>query len=168
MAHGETRTLPRYIKGVKHVETRGFWEPETIDAMKAFYKYGFFSKEPMKIKNVSITPREFLKQHLLNWKQKEEERWDWTTFLHVEVIGKKHDKKLKYLYDATHPLEWGKAAQAKMTAVPMSIGIQMLAAGAIKTRGVFTAEGSDIDPKAFFTEMGKREIKVLERKEQVL
>lgn len=165
MAHGETRTLPRYIKGVKHVETRGFWEQETIDAMRAFYKYGFFSKEPIMIKNVSITPREFLKQHLLNWDQKEEDRWDWTTFLHVEVIGKKGDKKLKYIYNATHPLEWGKIAQAKMTAVPMSIGIQMFAADTIKTRGVFTAEGSDIDPKAFFNELAKRGIRVLERKE---
>jgi len=50
-----------------------------------------------------------------------------------------------------------------MRAVPMSIGIQMLATDAIKTRGVFTAEGSDINPKAFFSELAKRGIKILER-----
>jgi saccharopine dehydrogenase-like NADP-dependent oxidoreductase len=168
MAHGETRTLPRYIKGVKHVETRGFWEPETMNAMRIFYDFGFFSKEPIRIKDVSIIPRDFLKIRLLSWKQKEEDRWDWTTFLNVEVIGKKDDKKLKYIYDATHPLEWGKIAEAKMTAVPMSIGIQMLAADTIKTRGVFTAEGSDIHPKTFFGELAKRGIKIVERKEQAL
>ena len=168
MAHGETRTIPKYIKGVKHVETRGFWEPETMNAMRIFYDFGFFSKEPIRIKDVSIIPRDFLKINLLIWKQKEEDRWDWTTFLNVEVIGKKCDKKLRYIYDATHPLEWGRIAQGRMTAVPMSIGIQMIAAGAIKTRGVFTAEGSDIHPKAFFGELAKRGIKVVERKEQVL
>ena len=168
MAHGETRTIPRYIKGVRHVETRGFWEPETINAMRVFYDFGFINKEPIKIGDLSIIPRDFLKIRLLTWKQEEEDRWDWTTFLNVELIGKKDDKRLKYIYDATHPLEWGKIAQGRMTAVPMSIGIQMLAAGTIKTRGVFTAEGSDIHPKTFFGELAKRGIKILERKEQVL
>jgi len=168
MAHGETRSIPKYIKGVKHVETRGFWEPETMNAMRVFYDYGFFGKEPIKIKNVSILPRDFLKIRLLNWKQKEEDRWDWTIFLNVEVVGRKDDKKLRYIYDATHPLEWKKIAQGIMTAVPMSIGIQMLATDTIETRGVFTTEGSDINPKAFFSELAKRGIKILERKEQIL
>ncbi len=168
MAHGETRTIPKYIEGAKHVETRGFWEPETMNAMRVFYDYGFFSREPIKINNVSIIPRDFLKMRLLSWQQKEEDRWDWTLFLNVEVIGKKGDIKLKYIYDATHPLEWEEKAQGIMTAVPMSIGIQMLATEKIRTKGVFTAEGSDIDPEAFFSELAKRGIKILERKEQVL
>lgn len=168
MAHGETRTIPKYIKGVRHVETRGFWEPETMNAMRVFYDYGFFGREPIQIKGVSIIPRDFLKMRLLSWKQKEEDRWDWTLFLNVEVVGKKGDKKMKYIYDATHPLEWEEKAQGIMTAVPMSIGIQMLATEKIRTKGVFTAEGSDINPKAFFSELAKRGIKILERKEQAL
>jgi lysine 6-dehydrogenase len=165
MAHGETRTIPKYIKGVKIVETRGFWEPETMDAMRAFYDHGLFSKKPVKIGDASIMPRNFLKQHILNWNQKYIDRWDWSCFLNVEVIGKKDNKELRYLYDATHPLEWGKKAGAIMTAMPMSIGIQMLAKNMVKTKGVFTPEGSDINPKVFFNELSKRGIKILERKE---
>jgi saccharopine dehydrogenase-like NADP-dependent oxidoreductase len=85
--------------------------------------------------------------------------------LNVEILGKKDNKQQKYIYDATHPLEWGKKAGAIMTAIPMSIGIQMLATDTIKTRGVFTPEGSDINPKVFFSELAKRGIEILERKE---
>lgn len=165
MAHGETRTVPKYINGVKIVETRGFWEPETLDAMKVFYDHGFFSGDPIKIRDAYIIPRDFLKQHILNWNQKYEDRWDWTCFLNVEVVGRKDKKLLKYIYDATHPLEWGKKAGAIMTAIPMSIGIQMLATDKIKKKGGFTPEGSDINPKGFFNELAKRGIKILERKE---
>ena len=165
MAHGETRTIPKYIKGVKIVETRGFWEPETIDAMRVFYNYGFFSKKPIKIKDAFISPRDFLKQHFLNWEQKYEDRWTRTCFLNVEVVGKKDNKELKYIYDATHPLKWERKGGAIMTAIPMSIGIQMLATGTIKKKGVFPPEGSDINPEAFFNELAKRGIKILERKE---
>ena len=165
MAHGETRTIPKYIKGVKIVETRGFWEPETMDAMRVFYDHGFFNKKPVKIKDASVIPRDFLYQHILQWNQKYEDRWDWTCFLNVEVVGKKDNEELKYIYDATHPLEWGKKAGAIMTAIPMSIGIQMLAKNKIKTKGVFPPEGSDIDPKAFFNELSNRGIDILERKD---
>lgn len=50
-----------------------------------------------------------------------------------------------------------------MTAIPLSIGAQMIANGEINAKGVFPPEGVDIEPELFFDKLAKRGIKV-ERK----
>jgi saccharopine dehydrogenase-like NADP-dependent oxidoreductase len=61
--------------------------------------------------------------------------------------------------------EWGKQATAKMTGIPMSIGVQLLARGDVTARGVLAPEAA-FEPTQFIAELARRGIYVEEHIEE--
>ena len=58
--HSETHTLSRFIEGIKVVDVRGTWKPEIMQALQTYNNLGLLSSEPVTIKGVKISPKEFL------------------------------------------------------------------------------------------------------------
>jgi len=164
LSHAETSTLSRFIGGVGSVETRGTWGDKVMHAFKIFIECGLFNEKPIKVNDHLIAPRDFLREHLIQWKPEGEETERYVTFLNIEVSGKKDGKARKCTYNVKHPLDWHEKAAAKMTGIPMSIGAQMLARGEIKAKGVLPPEMT-IEPEPFLAQLAKRGIEVSGRKE---
>ena len=65
--HSETHTLPRFLSiQPRHVSVRGSWQPEIMTAMRLFLQYGLTSDEPLRVNGATVTPRGFLRAHLLH------------------------------------------------------------------------------------------------------
>jgi saccharopine dehydrogenase-like NADP-dependent oxidoreductase len=79
-------------------------------------------------------------------------------------LGKKDGRAVKHTYNVKHPLDWHEKAAGKMTGIPMSIGMQMLAKGEIKVKGVLPPEMA-IEPIPFLAQLAKRGIEMSEQEE---
>jgi saccharopine dehydrogenase-like NADP-dependent oxidoreductase len=91
----------------------------------------------------------------------------WAYGLVVQVSGMKDGVGKTYTYWNRHPgqEEWGgSAAYYKNIAIPLSIGVQMIARGDVQARGVVPPETA-IDPSIFIAELAKRRIEIHERVE---
>jgi lysine 6-dehydrogenase len=149
--HSETRTMPKFIEGVTRVDVRGCWQEPIMDRLKFFLKEGLLDAEPKK----------FLRSHILSRPGGEAELWAF--YLNVEVVGTHQGRAARRMFRTSHPdmSKWGKAATAKMTGIPASIGAQMLAQGKAKVKGVVAPEAC-FKPEEFFRELEKRGILVHE------
>jgi saccharopine dehydrogenase-like NADP-dependent oxidoreductase len=128
---------------------------------KSMLEFGLYSEEPVSIKGIKSTPFELVHDILL---QRPECRQTplWSYGLVVEVSGIKDGKNTKVTLWNSHPpmKEWGgSAAYYKNIAIPLSIGVQMIARGDIKEKGVLPPE-TVIDPDIFFNELKKRKIEI--------
>ncbi len=164
--HSETFTMPRSL-GAKAVSVRGCFPPKAMRLAKAMLDWGLYGEEPITVKGVQATPLELMHEILLQLPEtKETELWAYG--LVVEVFGKRegHDVKVK-LWNSHPPMEvWGgKAAYYKNIAIPLSIGVQMIARGDVTHRGVLPAE-TVIDPKIYFAELARRGIQIHEQVEE--
>ena len=165
--HSETLTTPHSMKGVKKVDVRGTWPPETMRLLRAMIDFGLFEKEPTKTGNLSTSPREFMAEFLLQTpRAKDITLWGYA--INVEVIGKKAGKNTKCTFATSHPPmeKWGgKRAYAKNVGIPMSIGAQLIANGRVKRKGVLPSDEA-FEPQEFFQELSKRGIRVHEHVEE--
>ncbi len=156
--HPEPLTIPRYIS-VKNVSCKGGIVP--VWAGQEFVRmisYGLGSAEPIKVKGVSVVPREFtvsLLESLLHRMGKDMIGGQQLTKVsRVIVKGKKNGKATSYTYDRIgNDWEAGTA---------LSIGAQMLASGGITKKGVFAPEGC-VEPQVFFEELKKRGLRISEK-----
>ena len=92
----------------------------------------------------------------------------WAYGLVVEVFGKRDGRDVKVTLWNRHPPqeEWGgSAAYYRNIAIPLSVGVQMIARGDVKVRGVVPPETA-IDPLIFFSELHRRGIEIHERVEE--
>jgi saccharopine dehydrogenase-like NADP-dependent oxidoreductase len=92
----------------------------------------------------------------------------WAYGLVVEVYGKRDGRDVKVtLWNRHSPQEeWGgPAAYYKNIAIPLSVGVQMIARGDVEVRGVVPPETA-IDPRIFFSELHRRGIEIHERVEE--
>jgi saccharopine dehydrogenase (NAD+, L-lysine-forming) len=148
-------TIPRFIKGVKDVAIRGAFYPELLsEAVTAITQLGLTATEPVKVGEVSITPRDFITAYAESIEDIFRIGVEPCSGTWVEVRGHKGGKPTKYTYRAADRMY-------KQTGVPASIGAQMLARGDIKTKGVLAPEAC-IEPEPFFAELAKRDIAVYE------
>ena len=164
--HPEVRTMPQSL-GAKAVSVRGCFPPHAIRLAMAMLESGLYSEEKMTIKGIETTAFEMMYEILLQLPESKETPL-WAYGLVVNVLGKKDGRDLKFTYWNRHPPqeEWGgKAAYYKNIAIPLSIGVQMIARGDIKARGVVPPE-SAIDPEGFFEELARRRIEIHERVEE--
>jgi lysine 6-dehydrogenase len=93
----------------------------------------------------------------------------WAYGLVVKVFGKKDGRRLKHTLWNRHPSqeEWGgKAAYYKNIAIPLSIGVQMIARGDVTHRGVIPPETA-LDPELFFAELARRRIEIHETIQEI-
>ncbi|MGD8505096.1 MAG: saccharopine dehydrogenase C-terminal domain-containing protein, partial [Candidatus Bathyarchaeota archaeon] len=165
--HSETRTLPKTFPELKKVEVRGCFPPRTMELIKMMVKYGFFQKQPIKVNNKEVNPVDFMFSFLLqNPEAKKNPIWAYG--LIVEVEGQRDGKPARITLKNSHPPmdDWGgKSAYGKNVGIPVSIGVQMIAKGKVKGKGVFPPEAS-LDPTEFFNELSKRHITIHERIER--
>lgn len=172
--HGEPVTLPRYIKGVKTVTNKAGLVPSWVmDLFDYLIDFGFFSTGTLHVNDVSLSPRDFTLMFLQMFpefasagtlERIEEDlarmpRGEGIT----EVIGKKDGETTRLTYWITGPDELLSADIG--TSRPLSLGVQMLAKGDIKVKGVFAPEGC-IEPRPFLTELKKIGIEIHEREER--
>jgi lysine 6-dehydrogenase len=168
--HSETHTLRRFIgKGLRRVDVRGAWRPETMQALRLFLDYHLITSDSVQVNGTTLRAKEFLRAHLL---QEEatghaSDTGDWAFLLYVEVKGTRAGREAYRIYRTSHPNmhEWGRQATAKMTGIPASIGAQLLAHGEVHGVGVLAPEAA-FEPARFISELARRGIRVEERIEE--
>ncbi len=168
--HSETHTLPRFIgKGLRRVEVRGAWRPETMQALRLFLNYRLMTSDTVQVNGTKLRAKEFLRAHLLQAASNgyEMDTGDWAFLLYVEVKGTRAGREARRIYRTSHPgmSNWGQQATAKMTGIPASIGAQLLARGEGRRTGVLAPEAA-FTPHHFIAELARRGIRVEERIEE--
>ncbi len=168
--HSETHTLRRFIaKGLRRVDVRGAWRPETMQALRFFLDYRLITSDPILVNGTTLRAREFLRAHLLQEASNgyTTDIGDWAFLLYVEVKGTQAGREAYRIYRTSHPgmNEWGRQATAKMTGIPVSIGAQLLAHGEGRGTGVLAPEAA-FEPTRFIAELARRGIRVEERIEE--
>ena len=160
--HPETRTMPRSL-GAKAVSVRGCFPPHAMRLAKAMLESGLYSEEKFTVKGIETTAFEMMFEVLLALPESKETPL-WAYGLVVEVSGKRDGRKFRHTLWNRHPSqeEWGgKAAYYKNIAIPLSIGVQMIARGDVTHRGVIPPETA-LDPEIFFAELARRRIEIHE------
>ena len=168
--HSETHTLPRFIgKGLRRVDVRGAWRPETMQALRLFLNYRLITSDSVQVNGTKLRAKEFLRAHLLQAASHGHagDAGDWAFLLYVEVKGTRAGREARRMYRTSHPgmSDWGRQATAKMTGIPASIGAQLLANGESRGTGVYAPEAV-FDPAGFIAELARRGIRVEERIEE--
>ncbi len=168
--HSETHTMPRFIgKGLRRVDVRGAWRPEIMQALRLFLNFRLITSDPVQVNGTTVRAKEFLRAHLLEQAATghAHDEGDWAFLLHVEVEGARDGRAARRIYRTSHPdmSTWGRQATAKMTGIPASIGVQLLARGAVQRTGVLAPEAA-FDPAVFIAALATRGIQVEERIEE--
>lgn len=165
--HPETRTMPKSL-GAKSVSVRGCFPPHAMRLAKAMLESGLYSEEKITVKGIETTAFEMMYEILLALPESKETPL-WAYGLVVEVFGQKDGRRLKHTLWNRHPSqeEWGgKAAYYKNIAIPLSIGVQMIARGDVTHRGIIPPETA-IDPELFFAELARRRIEIHETIQEI-
>lgn len=163
--HPETRTMPKSL-GAKAVSVRGCFPPDAMRLAKAMLEAGLYSEKPVTVKGVQTTPFDVMYELLIQLPESKQTSL-WAYGLVVEVYGKRDGRNRKITLWNRHPSqeEWGgSAAYYKNIAIPLSIGVQMIARGDVKVEGVVPPEVA-IEPEMFFDELRKRDIEIHEQVE---
>jgi saccharopine dehydrogenase-like NADP-dependent oxidoreductase len=165
--HPETRTMPKSL-GAKAVSVHGCFPPHAMRLARAMLDSGLYSEEKIVVKGIETTAFDMVFDLLLQVPESKENPL-WAYGLVVEVYGKRDGRKYKYTYWNRHPSqeEWGgEAAYYKNIAIPLSIGVQMIARGDVKVTGVLPPETA-VEPEIFFRELARRRIEIHERVEEL-
>jgi saccharopine dehydrogenase-like NADP-dependent oxidoreductase len=168
--HSETHTLRRFIgKGLRRVDVRGAWRPETMQALRFLLEYRLITNDVVAFDHSTIPAKAFLRAHLLQRAagMQDQDTGEWAFLLYVEVLGTQRGRTATRIYRTSHPrmTDWGHQATAKMTGIPASIAAQLLAHGAVQSTGVLAPEAA-FAPTTFIAELARRGIRVEERCEE--
>ncbi|MBW2056151.1 MAG: saccharopine dehydrogenase NADP-binding domain-containing protein [Deltaproteobacteria bacterium] len=172
--HSEPATIPASFgdKGIKEVTWRLSLPAEFEQKAQFLASLGFASKEPVEVGGAKVTPIEVLAavvdRHVKEKMAGVELALNDMECLRAQVIGNKDGKRTEYVIDCiirTHS-RWGFSCGEVSTGVPPSITARMQSEGRVRP-GVWGPEGA-IDPKYFFRELAKREMKVQATKKEDL
>jgi saccharopine dehydrogenase-like NADP-dependent oxidoreductase len=158
--HPETRTFPKTL-GARKVSVHGCFPPKAMRLTFAMLESGLYRDDPITVRGVTATPFDLMYDILLQLPETKETRV-WGYGLVVDVIGTKDGEERTVRFWNSHPPqeEWGgKAAYYKNIALPLSIGVQMIARGDVTARGVLPPEVA-IDSDILFDELAKRGLQV--------
>lgn len=108
--------------------------------IKILKECGLFSRQPIKLHNTKVIPRELL-EVLLDSKMKLGKERD-ATLLRIVVEGKKSSKPTTHIFEMIdlYDSEKDYTSMGKTTSFPASIAAQMIASGKIAQRGSFFPE----------------------------
>lgn len=160
--HSEVHAFPRSFPGVKRVDVRGTWRPETMAILKHYNEVGLLGIEPVTVDGVAVKPKALLRQLHLDHDDPNDPL-EYAFLVNVEVVGSRNGARVVATYNLSHPprSEWDMTCTAKVTGIPASIGAQLLARG-VSQPGVNTPEAV-FEPEQMFRELAKRKILVDER-----
>lgn len=164
--HSEVLTIPRSFPAVRRVSVRGTWTPRVRSYLRALNEFGFFTAGKVRVGEVMVEPMEFMERFVFSSKALGHEEI-WGFGLVVEIQALQRGKLHSFSFHTTHPLQevWGvPGAYSKNTALPMSVGTQMLAAG-VSTLGVVSPDMC-FEASVFFDELRKRGLVLHERSGQ--
>ncbi len=158
--HSETHTIHRFIgKGVRVVDVRGTWGLGIMSALRVFADLGLTGEQETQFNGQVIPTKQFLRAHILQHAADFDGDGEWAFLLNVQVLGQCNGGLSQLEYTTRHPLraEWGTAATAKMTGIPLSIAAQKLARKEVSKTGVLAPEAC-FEPKSFFAALAERGI----------
>lgn len=155
--HSETHTLPQSFPTLRRVTVRGTWRPEHMQTLKSLSELGLTSDRPIQVNGKDVIPLEVLRTVLL--RQNPAADGPCAFFLHVSVSGIVAGGAARLALVAAHPLDWGDAATARMTAVPAAIAAELLAEGGGATPGVMAAD-SAFDASDFRRRVGEEGVSI--------
>ncbi len=156
--HPEPFTLPRYIPKVRRVINKASFSPPSVPKLfTELINLGLFSPEPLPVGNTSVSPRDFIVSFIKHTPSlRARQKLMASMAGNVVVKGREGNSSITYTYRFS---TWG----GPITAIPASIGIQMLGCGDVQAKGVLAPEGA-FDPKKYFAELAKKGIHFLEEK----
>lgn len=160
--HSEVHAFSKSIPGVKRVDVRGTWRPETMELLKHYNEIGLLGIEPVSVNGVQVKPKQLLRQlHLDNDDPSDPK--EYAFLVNVEVVGSRNGARVVATYNLSHPprSEWDMTCTAKVTGIPASIGAQLLSKN-VSQPGVNTPENV-FDPETVFRELARRKIVVDEK-----
>ena len=154
--HSEVLTLPDSIPGVRNVTYWVAFPPAIMTMMKTLISLGLLSQEPVRIKGVDITPREFLYE-ALGLIRTVSEPLEESKALQVEINGLKKGNPKGVRYDLTvaSKRDIHQNASAYWTAIPAAVGVMMIGRGQIEKKGVFPPERA-VSSEDFLNEVRAR------------
>ncbi len=151
IGHSEPVTLPRFIRGVKTVTNRGgLYPPQLNDLIRFVRDLGLFADFRLSFKGIEFSPRDYISVHFRHLLEHAPEMLGLgdtrpVSVFRVEVIGTKDGKPCEVIYSGTNEV-------VTSTARSLSIGVQALGEGIVRTAGVYAPEGC-LPTDYFFTRM---------------
>jgi len=155
--HSELATLPFTMKGIRTVTFRVGFSPTLIQKVNVLLELGLLNRNPIAIKGVKITPRDFVYSYLATLTAPPS--LDELKSLQVEVKGKKDGERRRFVFETVvkSSEKWNLRATAVWTGVPAAIAAHWLGKGKIGIKGVVPPEVG-IEPEPFIAELAKRNI----------
>jgi len=147
--HPETITLPKYIKGIKHVANKGTVLPlEYMELIRNIARLKIVEEEPIDVLGQKIAPIDFAVGYILNNRKKILEKAKILKSLgclKIVVKGEKNREKITYnVYTSTNEM-----GLPEGTGLPAALVTMLMGLGKIKTKGVNPPEGA-INPMELF------------------
>ncbi len=157
-----------YMKGVSEVYEKTLRWPGHIEKIYALRECSLLDTEPIEVKGVEVSPREFLTTLLNPMLKLGEDERDMTV-LRVEVSGRKGGREAKHSFRMVdyRNMETGVLSMARTTGYTGSIVAQMVHGGKVKEKGIVFPEKLGADEgifKQILEEYSKRNINVIEEK----
>ncbi|MHB8780946.1 MAG: saccharopine dehydrogenase family protein [Candidatus Geothermincolia bacterium] len=141
--HPETITLPRHLKGVKHVTNKGSVLPKDyFDLTMQLVRDGLAWEEPVTVQGNPVIPLEFAVSYILARRPEYLAAAGVTQptgCLKVKVSGLKDGQRHTYI--ASMISESGQAA-GEGTGIPAALGAMWLAQGKVAAKGVLPPEAA--------------------------
>lgn len=163
--HSETVTLAKYLAGkqVQLIEVRGTWPAENMQLIRALYDWGFMRNDKIRVGDGEFGIMDLIARYLMQSPEGQRTRL-YGYALHVEVIGWRNGQKEQHILTHTHPASDGSVpgwenlrAYTRCVGIPMSIAVQLIAAGKTKGCGVVIPEFA-LTPSDVFEALEKRHI----------
>jgi lysine 6-dehydrogenase len=167
MIHSEVATMPVFFatKGIKNVSFKLALPKVFEDRLRFLMDMGLGSKDAIDVKGTRVAPRDVLialvEKPIVATDKPARLKHDDHKDLRVIVSGQKDGRDITYQLDSLiHPYEkWHMAMGPFSVGFPAAVTTRLLGAGKIAEKGFFSGEAV-IDPKMYFAELAKRDIKV--------
>ncbi|MHA1581700.1 MAG: saccharopine dehydrogenase family protein [Candidatus Baldrarchaeia archaeon] len=153
------------LKNVEEMCEKTIRYPGHVQKIKTLIECGLLDTEPIEIKSVKISPREFL-TNLLTPKLQLREEKDFT-IMKIKVVGEARGENVEYIYDLIDYYDEKEkvTSMARTTAYTASIMAQLIGQSKIKEKGIIPPEKIGLKQKIFqiiLDELAKRNIKIEE------
>jgi saccharopine dehydrogenase-like NADP-dependent oxidoreductase len=152
IGHPEPFTLARFIEGVRYADDKATFLPTTVNRMIVELGRVARSEHPVSIDGRPVVnPMEFAATYLYQT-CKAMTHVPKTGALRTEVRGVLDGRPVRRIYSAAGRIGIG-------TGIPCAIGGQLIAAGAVKRKGVFPPEArGGLDPELFLRAIEMRNL----------
>ena len=135
------RSLMFTMKHIPNMKEKTLRYPGHVESIRTLRASGFFNKEPISVKGMSISPLEFTSEVLINeWKLKPKE--EEFTIMRVTIQGQEGGKEKEYIYTLYDEYDKVKheTSMARTTGFTATSICQLLIKGKFDKKGVFAPE----------------------------